>query len=344
VIFVNLTAGQSVVQQNGPTAAFEARYTQPDALWRGSSVTATLGGDLGIEYAFQYVGPRLQLQLAQAMWRDRVFLAASYNFQFLGFFAPTFRQSDLNDPTRAGLLFGYQNPYRLGWWQTDLSLDLRDRPLDAHRGAYFAVHGELGGEYAGGAFAYEKIAPEARAYLPLARWLTLAGHVAWGRLFSTGDLGSPITRRFYLGGSDSHRGFVYQRLAPQVPSGAAGISPIPIGGDEMLLLQAELRAAFGDGPLGLGLAAFLDAGDVAAPSCASCGAGALGYAGIDVHKLHVAAGGGLRLRTPVGSLRLDVGVRLNRFSPTEADGTPNPDPASQWWQRVAVHLSIGEAF
>ena len=48
----------------------------------------------------------------------------------------------------------------------------------------------------------------------------------------------------------------------------------------------------------------------------------------------VAAGGGLRLKTQIGTLRFDVGVRLNR---TEA---PNPDAN----QIVAYHFSLGEAF
>jgi len=61
---------------------------------------------------------------------------------------------------------------------------------------------------------------------------------------------------------------------------------------------------------------------------------------LDLARLHYASGGGLRYKTLIGTVRADVGVRLNRTSAMEPDGTPNPDPGS----RVAFHLSIGEPF
>jgi hypothetical protein len=51
-------------------------------------------------------------------------------------------------------------------------------------------------------------------------------------------------------------------------------------------------------------------------------------------------GGGLRIKTAVGAIRADVGVRVNRLADMEKDGRPNPDPG----QPVAFHLSIGEPF
>ena len=202
---------------------------------------------------------------------------------------------------------------------------------------------EEGGIYAGGAFEYEKIVPELRAYAPLGRRLTLAGRLQFGQIFTQSDLASPITRRFYLGGSNSQRGFNYERLSPQVASGIPGDSAIPIGGDQMVLVSAELRLdvvrLFGRW---LVVAAFVDGGDVGGPSCggaSSCASAAV-PTGVDWGDLHWAAGGGLRYRTVIGSIRADVGVRLNRLSPFEPDGRPNPDPG----QRVAFHLSLGEAF
>ena len=56
-------------------------------------------------------------------------------------------------------------------------------------------------------------------------------------------------------------------------------------------------------------------------------------------RLH-AVGGGLRYKTVIGTIRADIGVRVNRTAPCETDGTPNPDPGS----RVAFHISIGESF
>lgn len=328
------------IQRQGPAVTAEAQLIQPDVLWPLTQLKFTLGYDVGIEYPFQYYGPRAQVGMSRGFWRDHVLIGLSYNFQFLQFFDVD--PAILANPTQTGQLFGYENPYRLGWWQEDLALDLRDKPLDAHKGGYLGVSIEEGGVYAGGAFLYEKIVPDARAYIPLGSRVTVALRVQFGQIYTQGDLGSPVTRRFYLGGPDSHRGFNYDRLSRQVPSGISGVAPIPIGGDQMLLAQSEVRVnLFNIAGNWFAVAGFLDGGDVAAPSCSTAQCHALyRNTNVEITNLHWAAGGGVRFKTIIGTLRFDVGVRLNRTAAMEADGTPNPDPG----QRVAYHLSVGEAF
>jgi translocation and assembly module TamA len=328
-------------QRNGPIGLVEAHFIQPDWPLPLGKLEVVVGYDVGLDYAYQFHGPRATLGLQRGFWRDHLYAGISYNFQFLQFF-----ETDpvlLDDPSLSGRFFGYTNPYRLGWFQQDVSLDFRDRPLDTHSGVYVGATFEEGGSYAGGAFQYEKLIPELRAFAPLGSRVTLAGRFLFGQLFTQDELGSPITRRFYLGGSNTQRGFNYDRLSPQVPSGKPGTSAIPIGGDQMVLVTAELRVdvvrLFGSW---LVVAAFVDGGDVGAPSCGgstSC-AGLAVRTGVDWGDLNWAAGGGLRYRTIVGSVRADLGVRLNRLAPFEADGAPNPDPG----QRFAFHLSLGEAF
>jgi translocation and assembly module TamA len=330
------------IQSSGPAATVETTLTQPDFPFRFSSVSWTVGFDLGIEYGYQFYGPRTQLGWTHSFLHDRVRVGLSYNFQYLGFFGIDPAFTDASTGTfSAGRLFGFVDPYRVGWWQENIALDLRDKPLDPHYGLYLAVVAEEGGDFAGGAFQYEKVLPEARAYLPLGDRIVLAGRVQYGRLFDQGDLGSPITRRFYLGGPGSHRGFNYNRLSAQVPSGIPGnTTAIPIGGDQLFLAQAELRMElFKAGSIGLALVAFLDVGDVAAPTCptGTCtlpAGSAPAHSSIDFGNLHAATGGGLRVKTPIGTLRFDVGARLNRLDP------PNPDAG----ERMAYHFSIGEAF
>jgi translocation and assembly module TamA len=327
--------------RQGPAGTAEAQFTQPDLFWR-VQLRWTVGYDLGIDYAYQYHGPRTELALQRRFWRDRLQLGVQYGFQLLTFFHtdPTI----LNDPAKAGRLFGFVDPYRLGWLQEDLALDLRDRPLDATRGGYFGLSLEEGGAWSGGAFQYQKVTPDVRGYLPLGRRVVIAARVQFGQIVTQGDLGSPITRRYYLGGPSSHRGFNYNRLSLQVPSGLSGVPPIPVGGDQMVLLQTEVRVSlfrlFG---YWLSFAAFLDAGDVAAPACPpqTCGAQISNLPHqVKLDNLHYATGGGLRYKTVIGTVRVDLGVRLNRLSAFEANGTPNPDPG----QRFAFHISVGEAF
>jgi outer membrane translocation and assembly module TamA len=204
--------------------------------------------------------------------------------------------------------------------------------------------------------------PEVRLYAPLGSRVTFAVRAQFGQIFVQGDdTGSPVTRRFYLGGPDSHRGFNYNRLSLQVPLGVPGSPNLPVGGDQMLLLQGELRVNIVKlYENWFGVAAFLDAGDVASPTTnqnASLIAvlspsgtnpgGICGFAQIPTlstnvrfSELHTAVGGGLRYHTVIGTIRADVGVRVNRTTPCQPDGLPNPDPG----QRVAFHVSIGESF
>jgi translocation and assembly module TamA len=339
---------------NGPSLTAIGTFVQPDVIGRLTDLDWTVGYDVGIDYAYQYHGPRTSLGLKRPLWNHRVLLSLSYNLQFLMFFntVPSFQ----DNPALATQLFGYTNPYRVGWWQQGVQLDLRDRPLDAHQGAYFGATAEEGGVYAAGAFQYEKLLGDLRLYAPLGKRLTLAARGELGQIFVQGTTGSPITRRFYLGGPNTHRGFNYNRLSLQVPSGINGTPNLPIGGDQMLLLSAELRLnlvrLFGNW---LGIDGFFDAGDVAAPSTepqayanlvaivqAQCPPGVTPRlpTSVQLNHLHYATGGGLRYKTIIGTVRADVGVRLNRLSHCEPDGTPNPDPNSP----VAFHISIGEAF
>jgi outer membrane protein assembly factor BamA len=311
------------IERQGPAGTADLELRQLDVPWRYSTISLIVGYDLGIDYAYQFHGPRMQLAFSQAVWHDRIHFGIGYNFQYLDFFN--------TDPAVRGgsgvpAVLGYDDPYRLGWFNQEVALDLRDRPLDAHRGFYASVGAEEGGAYAGGAFTYEKVSTQARGYIPLGAYATLAGAAQFGQLVS--QTNSPITRRFYLGGPTSHRGFSYNRLAPQVVNEVSGVR-VPIGGEQMLLLQIEVRAQVVQvAGQWLAVVMFADGGDV------------VGSGSVDLGNLHWAFGGGVRLKTSIGSFRVDVAGRVNRTGVVEYDGRLNPDPG----QRVAYHFSFGEAF
>jgi outer membrane protein assembly factor BamA len=318
--------------RQGPAATLEAELTQLDVGLPPDEIRAAVAYDLGVEYAFQYHGPRAQVGYARNFFHDRLQLGASYSFQYSLFFEVD--PALLVDKTRSAEVYGFIEPYRLGWLEESVVLDLRDQPLDTRKGGWFSVRAEEGGIWSGGAMDYEKLTIEARGYYPLWGRLVIAARTLFGQGFSHGGTGSPITRRFYLGGPESHRGFNYNRLSLQIPSGIAGNPSLPIGGDQMFLTQLELRVRavrlFGSW---LEVAGFLDAGDVAAPSGQP-------HDSIDLGELHLAVGGGLRYHTAIGTIRVDVGVRVNRLESAEPDGRMNPDAH----QPVAFHLSIGEPF
>ena len=58
---------------------------------------------------------------------------------------------------------------------------------------------------------------------------------------------------------------------------------------------------------------------------------------INVNDLRYDVGPGLRYKTPIGPIRVDVGYQLNRIDGLLVNGKPEP-------RRWRVHFSIGQAF
>jgi outer membrane translocation and assembly module TamA len=129
--------------------------------------------------------------------------------------------------------------------------------------------------------------------------------------------------RFYLGGADTVRGWGLRRLSPQVfPDGCipgeADCRGIPVGGNTMILANIEARVR---ATKMLSFVAFADGGDVRA-----------GVNEFALNQFNYSAGPGVRLDTPIGVFRLDVGFRLN-------------DTVYALGQKIwAVHFGLGEAF
>jgi outer membrane protein insertion porin family len=126
----------------------------------------------------------------------------------------------------------------------------------------------------------------------------------------------PLEERFYLGGSNSVRGWGRQDLGP------VDAQSTPVGGQAMFALNLELRL-----PLykKLRWVQFWDAGNVWR---------SIDDVGGDL-QLFVSPGVGLRFETPIGPLRFDVAYRLRRQP---------QDPRDGLWKRLDFHISIGQAF
>ncbi len=144
-----------------------------------------------------------------------------------------------------------------------------------------------------------------------------AKRLAVGSLYSFGsteDLDIPIFKRFFAGGSNSVRGYDFQKLSPLNSAGD------PIGGNSLFLGNLEIRT-----PLyfdWLGGVIFLDYGNVHSES--------FDY---PLDELQYAVGTGLRYNTLIGPLRLDVGYALN----------PEPEPESES-DKLHVFFSVGHVF
>jgi translocation and assembly module TamA len=230
-----------------------------------------------------------------------------------------------------------------------IALDLRDDAVLPRRGVYLSASIQEGFRLASYGYQYLRFLPEARGYVPLGRRAVLALRARLGALVPIAEASPPpIVARFTGGGPLSMRGYYVGRLSPlQRQDGEY----VPVGGNGLVDGAVELRW---DASRTLGLALFLDAGNVSRPS--SDGLGWLTAA--DPTMLQFAAGLGLRYRTPVGPLRLDVAVRVpNPIAPgaptrplpvlTDLCGpgdSPNAPPCAHREPLAAVHLLIGEAF
>jgi translocation and assembly module TamA len=124
----------------------------------------------------------------------------------------------------------------------------------------------------------------------------------------------PPDQRFYAGGSGTIRGYRYQSVGPAFPDGN------PIGGTAINAGTIEYRQRIG---AALGFATFVDAGNV------SRNLNPLGG------QLKVGAGAGVRYYTPLGPLRVDVAVPLQR---RKRPDVVNPDDAFE------VYIGLGQAF
>ncbi|MCC6624566.1 MAG: BamA/TamA family outer membrane protein [Deltaproteobacteria bacterium] len=228
--------------------------------------------------------------------------------------------------------FRYRDNDRVMWLGASLVFDRRDGLYDARRGAYAALTLDGGHPWLGSTIEFFRTSLEARGYITLDAlpWLTLAVRGKAGMTFFPSAQGTPESIRFESGGPNAHRGFRTERMGDYACVGGAGVGLIGsdfsntdpscggaatdriyLGGNYVFEANVELRVQPGT----LGFAVFLDAGRLWSR-----------FEKIDFRDLFVAVGPGLRLTTPVGPLRVDLGLLLGRDR-----------------DRV-FHLSLGQAF
>ena len=155
------------------------------------------------------------------------------------------------------------------------------------KGVNFSMGLKVNGYLFGGDFSYTRLWGDVRAYHKIGD-VIIAARIMAGGISSADSSGFiPVEDRFYAGGSNSVRGWNRSELGPKRESGS------PLGGKSLLEGNVELRYSLFWRLSGV---VFLDAGNVWRPSFA-----------YHVDKLAYAAGGGLRLDTPIGPVRFDLG-------------------------------------
>ena len=184
-----------------------------------------------------------------------------------------------------------------------------DDLLDPTRGWVTSASVEPVGGFLGGKFSFVRLQGEGRRYQPLFADLGAAFRLRLGTEALTGaSRDVPLFERLYAGGIGSVRGYERRHVGPLIDDD-------PIGGRSLLEGSAELRHPVTER---LGAAVFADAGQVSLASF-----------DFPLDDLRYGFGFGLRYKSPVGPLRVDLGFPLE------------PPRGDARWQ---LHLSVGYVF
>lgn len=239
---------------------------------------------------------------------------------------------------------------RVGLFSGTFIQDRRDDPVDAHRGLYNTIDLGVAAKQFGSQTSFGRALIKNATYHRLSKDLTLARSTTFGFIERLGGVAEiPLPERFFSGGSSSHRGFPDNQAGPRDPT-----TGFPLGSTALLLNSTELRfPLIGDN---IGGVFFHDAGN--------------GYASLsdisfrfhqrdynDFNYMVHSFGFGIRYRTPVGPVRIDLAVSPNSphfkgFQGSREDLLTCAPPAGPITcnsvnQRINVfqfHFSLGQAF
>ena len=187
--------------------------------------------------------------------------------------------------------------------------DTRDNLFDPTKGWFNELRLESAGGALGGASLFNKVTTDSRYFRGFAGGAVFAAQLRLGASSQRGGLSDiSSTERFRLGGSTTVRGFPERSLGePDAFGNFRG---------DLMMSNVDVRMPI-KGIVGFAL--FVDAGN-------------LWNAAADIpdNLPLFAAGGGLRIRTPIGPARLDVGLPLSRYR----DESRKP----RWW------IALGNPF
>lgn len=275
----------------------------------------TRGGRISLERTFARRGPISQRQGTMSA-------SLTYTNEYESYGVEQFA---LDDPTAHDLLISLGlDPLNgtarglLSSIDLDFHRSTADSTVNARRGYTLDVHLERAGSFLRGDYDFAETILEGRYYVALGDRAVIALKARGGSIGTPRgeNLRVPFFRRYFLGGSNSLRGW-----------GRFEVSPLhrglPIGGHTMFESSVELRApVWGN----LSAVLFADGGNVWNDAWA-----------FDFGEMRYDVGPGLRYLTPIGPLRADLGYQLNPIPGLLIDG-------KQQSRRFRFHFSIGQAF
>ena len=207
---------------------------------------------------------------------------------------------------------------RVGIASFNLVQDRRDDPLDPHKGIYNTLDTALATRAFGSQTSYGRILARNATYYRLGEKLVFARETQFGLqpAFSVPTQSDPtdpipLPERFYGGGGSTDRAFPENQAGPRDP-----LTGFPVGGSALFFNSTELRfPLYG---LNVNGVIFEDAGNIYT-SLGNISFRTRQPGLTDFNYMVHAVGFGIRYRTPVGPIRIDLAYSIN---PPRFNGYP----------------------
>jgi outer membrane protein insertion porin family len=249
----------------------------------------------------------------------------------------------------------YSQPVRVGMPSLTYLRDTRDDPVNSTKGTYNTFDIGVASGYFGSEANFGRLLAQNATYYKFHKTWVFARSLRVGVETPYGSLGFiPLPERYFVGGSNSHRGFAINQAGPRDPFSGA-----PLGGNAMIVNNIELRLPPAPLPLvgdNLSFVLFHDIGNAFVTatemwknlgrfaqrdqqSCRDVSASAT----CDFSYMSQALGTGVRYRTPIGPVRVDLGYNLN--PPVFPIKEPSSGvPHSEQVRHFNFYFSIGQTF
>lgn len=258
------------------------------------------------------------------------------------------------------------HPVRVGLLSATYIEDRRDDPTDSTKGMYNTLDLSLASGLWGSQPYFFRALVQNSTYhsvgrrIVVARTVQLGMNLPWadggvggvvpGTFVTRPDPRIPISERYFAGGANSHRGFPFNQAGPRDPA-----TGFPIGGGSQFLNSVELR--FPLLGVNIGGVLFHDAGNVYSRPGRISLRGSQGVRVVkdgakefDFDYMVHAVGFGIRYRTPIGPVRIDLAYSMNppRFVGFEGTRTQLLNGGGTFREQrinaLQFHFSLGQTF
>ncbi|MEO5922916.1 MAG: outer membrane protein assembly factor BamA [Bryobacteraceae bacterium] len=293
---------------------------------------------------------------AARRWEASIQLSQRFSRSLTGQMRFTFRRVTL-DPNSLKIspdLISFLNrPVRVGLVGSTIFRDRRDDPVDSHRGTYNSLDVATALAAFGSQTSFTRLLVRNSTYHPIRKDIVIARSVQFGYIGRMGGLPDiPLAERFFAGGASSQRAFPDNQAGPRDL-----VTGFPLGGTALLFHSTELRfPLIGDN---LGGVIFHDMGNVySAVENVSFRVRQKSLQDFD-YMAH-SVGTGVRYRTPIGPIRVDLAYGTNSpkffgFAGSRDEllnsnpsiplcSEPSPLCRVQRINQLQFHFSLGQTF